>query len=230
MKCVVLLWYRMIIRLFPKSLEWEAPWLSPYRKNESKRAYFKHSNLAIASYNYLKKHCQHGLQSGDYHKIQHTFSPLGLKIGMKVCKAIKKMDALPACVISNSGLVDGHYILFFKKQIGGLRCTFELHFHKTRLFLYQVSLYEKKQELKKNAVDLTELLLGTSSSEEDTQHYQDNQGQSICAVNDFFYTHFIVTDPNSSSLNQLLAAKYRGAVKDYEEIYKSTFLETSMQA
>lgn len=230
MKYCILLWYRIMARMVPKSLEWDSPLGSSRRRKEGKRDYYKHTNLANESYGFLKKHCQFGLQSGEYTKVDRSFSPMGLEIGMKICKAIKKMDSIPDLAISNGDFMDGYYTLFYKKVVAGLRCTFELHFHKADLFLYQVSMYEKRDTKRvKTDIDLTELLLGsylpsTAEDDEGAKHYEDRLGQSICAITDSFNTRFIVTNPNSRSLNQLLGAKYRERVRDYEKIYKGMFL------
>lgn len=235
MKKAKLLLYITLVRIIPKALRWRKSLLLGNMASwGDQKVGYTEMNLASNTYQYLKEHCQNGLHSGEFTQLPVSFSPIGLKIDMPICTAIRKMGSTPDYVIDNSEYLNGHYTLFYKRRIRNLRCTFEMHFHKSRLFLLQVKVYEKCNHIQTKRSDFIYLLLnaeGDSILEDCTsgvRYFQDTRNQFICGINNLFSTNFILSNPNGSSLNELLFAKYKKSEygsTDSNATFKHTFIK-----
>lgn len=208
--------YKLVFQIFPDLI---CTGLTKTKSGNSyyeKKDQYQYYNLVNRGYNYIKESCQQIIQSGEYKELNGKFSPLGLHLNMKVCRVIGKMGT-PNCVISNSHIMKRHYTLFYKKRIGSMRCVFELHFHRKRLFLCQITVNEKGSNDDVNKVCVINKLLGDYigegfdlKKESETPHYfKDQDDNSICVHKDVFSTRFVFTNPYNDSLDRLLLAKHK---------------------
>lgn len=238
MKSVKLFFYILMVRIVPRSLRWRnKAAFGAECKKQNADMHYKDMNLASTSYEFLKEHCQHGLYSGNSKYLPCTFSPLGITIGQPICTVIRKMGSTPHCVLDNTSYLSGYYTLLYKRKIGSLKCTFELHFHKSRLFLFCINMYDTKGATQTQKRDFVKLLLNNSESggfrkekgDNGATFFVDNVNQMICGIENLFRTVFILSRPDSSSLNQLLAVKFmkprEASDSEVEKLFKKTFMQ-----
>jgi len=204
----------IIFRFCPRLMELNL-FNNSISKYLTKRDYFQYYDLNKKNYSYLKEHCQNGFHTGDFKQLKGVFTPLGISIDTLICKVIMKLGK-PGYFIRHRGRFKGFYTLFYKKKIGFLHCIFEMHFYNKKLFICQVSIKDIMQEGTDEKIDLIRLLFGYDLKD-DSDHdqmksgvlnFKDAKGYSICSIEDHFSLRFILTDPDSSALNQWLAIKH----------------------
>lgn len=228
------MFYQIAVRFAPRLLNFEEGKVKTNHSYYDKKNYFQYYNLAGKSYDYLAGHCKENLNSNKARKVGSIFSPFGLVIGDSICEAVKKLGN-PDCFLSNRGLMKRYYTLFYKRQIGDLKCILEFHFHKRKLFLSQVSIHDDDLA-KREETDLVALLFGEEfkaynklQAKNGKIYFEDINGYSICTVKEPFCTHFILSDQKNSSLKELLKTKFKGdrSRRNYNETYKKIFLAAS---
>jgi hypothetical protein len=164
--------------------------------------------------------------------IEHVFAPLNWVIGMKVCKAILNMKKIPDYVKINDQKPPFYYTTFYKKKIETLSCSFELHFHCSRLFLYQIVVYDSEFAKKDipSDVKLSEFLLKVApqyqkGKTEGPVFYKDYIG----AVEDILKSRFMITNPDNKASEEFLALRRKKtktlASLKYQEIFVKPALD-----
>lgn len=206
--------YRLFYRYFPRLLYITTPRSKSNYWYNNKRDYCERISLTNEDYNSLRKYLRHLNKPTGYSKLNGVFSPLGLTIEMGIYDIIKKMG-IPYYITKNRHIMKGYSTLFYKKQIGRLKCVFQLHLHKNKLFLFQVSI-NKNNSKKEDKTNLIELLLGDYIETCDYSFYdkkyncfKDHNGHYLHTINELFETQFTLLAPEDSSFNQFLMAKQK---------------------
>ncbi len=203
----------------------------PHNYGHGQKDLFEHDNLAYSEYSYLKKCCMKSTRGRDtpFHKIRGTVSPFNLRIGQSSLQIVRKVG-LPFHITHNKNLMKGYFTWFYKIWIGDLKCTFQLHFHKNKLFLCKVNISEKSM----HGVDIVELLLGRDSTQgsyfgrEGFRYFEDSIGQVICAHTDLFSTQLTISCPGCESLQHFMNMKYsstRSRTGPKSETYSQAFVK-----
>ncbi len=226
--------YRIIIQSFPRLLYLSSKKIKSGQPYYTKDDYFKEQDIGSKSYDYLKKYSRFLIPKDECANLRGIFSPLGIVTGMSIYKVVRTMG-VPHHFICNRKIMKDYCTVFYKKQIGGLKCVFQLHFHKRKLFLYQASI----NETSKHGYDLIELLLGEYLTAADKQNYnpekinyfKDEIGNYVCATSEFFGTRFTLVSSHNNSFEQLLEIKYdlaKSKRKDIAKTYNHAFVKATI--
>ncbi len=164
--------------------------------------------------------------------LESEFAPLSLKLGYCLFR-IQHVMGKPDYVLKQGELMRGYRILFYKKILAGLRCTFELHVHRGKLFLYRLNIHNSGLDPMGDAV-IKAIFQGELTYEQNvgspaSLHLKDIRNQHVLIRQDYFNTHFLVCKPVGSSLKALIEKRLKDDSPESgpdPSIYRRLFLNS----